>query len=103
MLLNKHLLILLSVTYFGANSAPASDSNELPIVKTKNGDVLGSIATTLLDQRKFFSFQGIPYAKPPIGELRFRVSTSTINFNVANKVQTELPNQIRRNDYISVN
>lgn len=85
LLLCKCLLILLSARNFGVvNCAPsadtatatanADDSNGAAIiVKTKSGDLGGRIATTLLDQRKFFSFQGIPYAKPPIGPLRFRV------------------------------
>lgn len=58
---------------YSAPSSTLADTN-LPIVKTKNGDLRGTIATTLLDQRKFLSFRGIPYAKPPIGPFRFRVS-----------------------------
>lgn len=75
MLPNKYLLIFFAIAHFSVNCAPKRSFDELPIVKTKSGDIIGSIATTLLDQRKFFSFQGIPYAKPPIGPLRFRVST----------------------------
>lgn len=74
MLLCKCLLILLSVVNFGVNCAPKSlDSNELKVVKTKSGDLFGRTATTLLDQRTFYSFQGIPYANAPVGPLRFRV------------------------------
>lgn len=75
MLSQKYFLILLSFAYFGVYCAPKSLSDDgSPIVTTKNGEILGKVATTLLDQRKFFSFQGIPYAKPPIGHLRFRVN-----------------------------
>ncbi|XP_031619767.1 esterase E4-like [Contarinia nasturtii] len=72
MLSFKHLLILLSVIYFGVNCAPKTQSTEWPLVKTKSGELLGKIDTTLLDQREFYSFQGIPYAEAPIGALRFR-------------------------------
>lgn len=78
MLSFKYLLILLSVAYFGVNCAPKSVSNESPIVKTKSGELLGKVSTTLLDQRKFYSFQGIPYAKAPVGPLRFRVSKNVV-------------------------
>lgn len=45
-------------------------------VKTDNGDVEGTVAKSLFAKRNFYSFKGIPYAKPPVGELRFKV-----NFN----------------------
>lgn len=68
LLLCKCLLILLSAKKFGVvNCAPSADAatindsgrdNAELIVKTKSGHLVGQIFTTLLDQRKFFSFQG---------------------------------------------
>lgn len=46
----------------------------LNIVLTTNGWVRGSRETTQRKQVDFIAFRGIPYAKPPIGELRFKVS-----------------------------
>lgn len=43
-----------------------------PIVNIKNGTIEGTIITTD-SGRSIFSFQGIPYALPPIGKLRFEV------------------------------
>lgn len=75
MLSLKLILFILFETITIVYCAPSTLADtDLPIVKTKNGDVRGNYATTLLDQRKFLSFRGIPYAKPPIGPLRFRVS-----------------------------
>ena len=41
-------------------------------VSLSQGQLRGKVATTFqgLD---YYSFQGIPYAKPPVGELRFKV------------------------------
>lgn len=43
-----------------------------PIVDTTEGKVRGNIRKNI-DGEKFFCFLGIPYAKPPLGELRFKV------------------------------
>lgn len=44
-----------------------------PTVTIEQGTLIG---TTRIDHNgnTFYSFQGIPYAKPPIEELRFKVS-----------------------------
>ncbi|XP_065225810.1 esterase FE4-like [Planococcus citri] len=41
------------------------------IVQTKLGPIRGKECESLVNGKKFYSFLGIPYAKPPIGELRF--------------------------------
>lgn len=43
------------------------------VVGTTYGAVVGSKRTTILGD-VFYSFLGIPYAKPPVGDLRFKVS-----------------------------
>lgn len=48
-------------------------ADEYKIVKTIGGDVRGIRKTTLLKNVEFYSFKGIPYAKPPIDDLRFKV------------------------------
>ncbi|KAK4885071.1 hypothetical protein RN001_001342 [Aquatica leii] len=42
-----------------------------PIVAIKNGKLQGKVAKNY-DGKEFYCFQGIPYAKPPIGALRFK-------------------------------
>lgn len=46
---------------------------EYKVVDTNNGQVRGASGITLLKNITFYSFKGIPYAKPPIGDLRFKV------------------------------
>jgi bile salt-stimulated lipase len=43
-----------------------------PTVSIDQGKLKGKISTNLRNE-DFYSFQGIPYAKPPIGKLRFKV------------------------------
>ncbi|XP_060657746.1 esterase B1 isoform X1 [Drosophila nasuta] len=42
------------------------------VLETKCGKVKGMERKTFYDGESYYSFEGIPYAKPPIGELRFR-------------------------------
>lgn len=50
-------------------------------VKTKSGEIEGKDSKSLFDKRPFHSFRGIPYAKPPIGDLRFKVSETKISLS----------------------
>ena len=42
-------------------------------VNTVNGQVRGHRQYTLFEQKLFYAFKGIPYARPPVGSLRFKV------------------------------
>lgn len=48
--------------------------NSTVVVKTRQGQLRGKKVTTA-NGFAYYSFQGIPYAKPPIGALRFKVSS----------------------------
>lgn len=47
------------------------------LVETTYGPVIGAQRTSFLGT-DFLSFQSIPYAKPPVGDLRFRVSCNCL-------------------------
>ena len=49
-----------------------SDSNFV-VAETENGQVKGIKKLSCLEE-EYLSFQGIPFAKPPVGKLRFKVS-----------------------------
>ncbi|XP_067006683.2 juvenile hormone esterase [Anabrus simplex] len=42
-----------------------------PVVRTAQGQLRGSVLRTV-DGRDIFSFRGVPFAKPPVGDLRFK-------------------------------
>lgn len=48
-----------------------STTNETVVAETEYGKVRGVKRLSLYDV-PYFSFEGIPYAQPPVGELRFR-------------------------------
>lgn len=45
---------------------------ENPIVTIKDGKIQGNQKTNL-NEETFYCFLSIPYAKPPVGDLRFKV------------------------------
>lgn len=44
------------------------------IVKTVTGNIRGQILRDI-EGNQYLSFRGVPYAKPPVGKLRFKVSS----------------------------
>ncbi|OAD59461.1 Acetylcholinesterase, partial [Eufriesea mexicana] len=49
-----------------------SDVPRTPVIQTNSGPVQGVILTTVWESQEYSAFKGIPYATPPIGNLRFR-------------------------------
>ncbi|KAH8243627.1 hypothetical protein KR032_009035, partial [Drosophila birchii] len=47
-------------------------TNQKEVVNTRDGPVQGLLRKTLYDEELYYAFEGIPFAQPPIGELRFR-------------------------------
>lgn len=48
--------------------------NETKKVNLKQGVLLGRVEKTVYKKQDYISFRGIPYAEPPTGPLRFKVS-----------------------------
>lgn len=53
------------------------NSCENPIVQFPLGTISGFIKNTI-DGRQYYAFEGIPYAKSPVDELRFEVIKSKL-------------------------
>ncbi|XP_013162744.1 PREDICTED: esterase E4-like [Papilio xuthus] len=60
-----NLIFVLFLNYFAITCADV-------IVETKLGKVAGKRVESVLPNEKYYSFLGIPYAEPPVGELRFK-------------------------------
>lgn len=64
--------ILATIFYITRNPNMNGIVNSTAIVETNYGLVKGILTLSLLND-VFYSFHGIPYAKPPLDELRFKV------------------------------
>lgn len=42
-------------------------------IDIEHGRIRGKLNRTLFDGKLFYSFRGIPFAKPPLGDFRFKV------------------------------
>lgn len=72
-LLNQIFLCVAPIVQLSQSHTPSN-----PIVETVYGRIIGKTAYSR-EGRGFYSFTKIPYAKPPTGENRFRVSSGTIS------------------------
>ena len=67
-------LLAISIAYYFSRS---SNKSEVIAVTCKSGSVRGFVSKSR-DGRDYYSWLGIPYAKPPVKELRFAVSHQRI-------------------------
>jgi hypothetical protein len=61
----------------GALVVSTSAKKDGPIVTIEQGQLRGKVMETL-SKKDMFAFFGIPYAKPPVKELRFKVNENLI-------------------------
>ncbi|XP_050352553.1 esterase E4-like [Nymphalis io] len=69
----------------------ACDDFKTVEVKLKQGDLSGKEEFTFIKEQKFYSFKGIPYAEPPIGELRFKPPVSHQGWESIYEAHTNKP------------
>ncbi|XP_044007769.1 juvenile hormone esterase-like isoform X2 [Aphidius gifuensis] len=72
------------------------------IVYTNQGPVQGEILQTIVNSVSYSSFKGIPYGKPPIGELRFKPPEKAESWNET-LISTSEGNQCPQMDFIFKN
>lgn len=65
--------LVIIATAIGLSFGFASNSTLVKTVVTENGAIRGQRETSLRKNMEFYAFRGIPYAKAPLGELRFKV------------------------------
>lgn len=67
------MIVILSARANGDGESSEEAENESSIVETESGRVRGKKNYTLIDSKAFYAFKGIPYARAPVDELRFKV------------------------------
>lgn len=72
----KIMAVIASVSIFVLLSAAllVAGNEEFKTVQTEYGTIRGKLMSTMYDAKPYFSFRGIPYAKPPLNGLRFKVN-----------------------------
>lgn len=58
--------------------------SDYPSVVLSQGELIGQVLTNE-NGKEYYSYTAIPYAKPPVGNLRFKVSSMNIKIYHENK------------------
>lgn len=64
-------LCVFLVSFISLLPSDGASENSEPVVKCEDGKLVGAILKTR-EGRDIYSFLGIPFAKPPVGDLRFK-------------------------------
>lgn len=74
------LLICLHLLSIVSESQSVENGLQFCTIETESGQIRGKSNSTLFQRKLFYSFRGIPFAKPPIDDLRFKVNQSQTIF-----------------------
>jgi hypothetical protein len=72
--------VLCLVVAFVLKSNASQPHDTSPLVTTVYGVLRGSVIQSRLE-RPIYSFRGVRFAQPPVGNLRFKVRTTTVLFH----------------------
>lgn len=72
------LCSLFIFVHFVVPTQAVKSNEEFCIVETNSGQIRGKLNQTLFEKKPYYSFRGIPFAKAPIGNLRFKVNQKTL-------------------------
>ncbi|KAJ8972498.1 hypothetical protein NQ317_012715 [Molorchus minor] len=70
--------------------------SEDPIVQTKYGLIRGSVELSI-SGREYYAFRGIPYATPPVGNLRFKAPEPPVKWTHVLPVQEDSQHCLQKN------
>ena len=59
------------------------------IVQVEQGKIRGKQSTSKYSRKKYCSFLGVPYAKPPVGDLRFMVNLYSFRSLYKNNISAQ--------------
>jgi hypothetical protein len=74
-------ILLVGIVAYLYSQSGKTPEWECPIVNTSLGRLQG-LTSFSRDGREYFDFRGIPYARPPVGELRFEVRDFAHHLNL---------------------
>lgn len=83
------LTVLLCPLFLGALGSGQEDSH--PYVETQYGKLRGKTVSVKETNRKVHAFTGVPFAKPPVGSLRFAVPEPPESWSSVKEAQDHAP------------
>lgn len=71
-------VVMVALIAMSTSTTPGeATATGVPSLDTEDGRISGILEKSQKG-REFYSFYGIPFAKPPLGKLRFKVTQNTI-------------------------
>ena len=78
----RSIILCLILSIIAINIASAiQNSGKFQVISIESGQVRGQKLRTLIENREYYAFRGIPFAQTPIGNLRFKAPKKVLPWN----------------------